>query len=198
MEETRAISDQIRHQFNQASMEKAQQKIDAYDYFSNLKKLILYGSKLSTYAEYEKDLTFAKDNELFKGLPEKDPDGNPESKLRFVTEKYKKMMQNVKDEIETYEDLILISLDACELLSSNDLSGFVTSKPTRQRIQNYFEASQDYQDYREKKNRLAKTWPMLESRINTQISIWEIKGSAPHDPIIDINITKAIQNDDAV
>lgn len=197
MDETRAMSDQIRHQFDQVSMESAQQKIDAYDYFSNLKKLMLYGSKLSTYAEYEKDLTFAKDNELFKGLPE-DPDDNPESKTRFVTEKYKKMMQNVKDEIETYKDLILISLDACELLSSNDLTGFVTSKPTRQRIQSYFENSPDYQDYLEKKERLDKTWPMLESRINYQISIWEIKGSAPHDPIIDINITKAIQNDDAV
>jgi hypothetical protein len=197
MDETQAMSKEIKNKFNQKSMETAQQKIDYYDYFSSLKKLLLYSGKLSTYAEYDQDLKFAKDNELFKGLPE-DQEEKAEFTQRFVNEKYKKMQENVKDEIQTYEDLILISLDSCELLSANDLSGFVASRGPRQRIQLYLENSKDYQLYLGKKERLAKTWPMLESRIKQQISLWHEKGLDPEDPIIDRKITEAISNEGSV
>jgi hypothetical protein len=53
MDETQAMSKEIKDKFNQKSMENAQQKIDYYDYFSNLKKMVLYGGKLATYDEYE-------------------------------------------------------------------------------------------------------------------------------------------------
>lgn len=201
MDETEVMSREIKDKFNQRSIETAQQKIDYYDYFSNLKKLVLYGGKLATYAEYDQDLKFAKDNELFKGLPE-DQNEKMEEKAtftsRFVNAKYKKMQINVKDEIQTYEDLILMSLDSCELLSSNDLSGFVSSQNARQRIQLYFENSKDYKLYLEKKYRLAKAWPMLESRIKQQMSLWSEKGMNPEDPIIDPEITKAISNEGSV
>jgi len=194
IQETQEMSEQIKDQFDQDSMERAQQKIDAYDYFSNLKKMILYGSKLSTYSEYETDLNFAKDNELFRGLPEKEED-SPEFTKRFVNEKYDKMMVNVRDEIETYQDLIYISLDSCELLSSNDLSGFVESTVFRRRMQAYFDSSRDFQLYQEKQDRLAKKWPEIESRINRQIMLWKESGNAPDDPIIDPMITKALSNE---
>ena len=197
MDETQSMSKEIKNKFNQKSMENAQQKIDYYDYFSNLKKLVLYGGKLATYAEYDQDLQFAKDNELFKGLPE-DQEEKAEFTTRFLNEKYQKMQQNVKDEIETYEDLILISLDSCELLSSNDLSGFVSSRIPRQVIQLYFENNREYSLYLGKKERLAKTWPMLESRINKQFLLWREKGMDPEDPIIDPKITEAISNEGSV
>jgi len=197
MDETQAMSKEIKDKFNQKSIETAQQKIDYYDYFSSLKKLLLYGGKLSTYAEYDQDLNFAKDNELFRGLPEERQE-KAEFIQRFVNEKYKKMQENVKDEIQTYEDLILINLDSCELLSANDLSGFVATSGPRERIQLYFENSKDYQLYLEKKDRLAKTWPMLESRIKQQISLWNEKGLDPEDPIIDRKITEAISNENSV
>ena len=201
MNETEAMSKEIKDKFNQRSIETAQQKIDYYDYFSNLKKLVLYGTKLATYAEYDRDLKFAKDNELFKGLPEEKSEKKEEKARftsRFVNAKYKKMQVNVKDEIQTYEDLILMSLDSCELLSSNDLSGFVSSTSSKDRIQFYFENSKDYKIYLDKKARLAKTWPMLESRIRLQISLWSEKGMNPEDPIIDRKITKAISNEGSV
>lgn len=201
MDETQMMSREIKDKFNQRSIETAQQKIDYYDYFSNFKKLVLYGARLATYAEYDEDLKFAKDNELFKGLPE-DQDEKTEEKAeftsRFVNAKYKKMQTNVKDEIQTYEDLILMSLDSCELLASNDLSGFVSSQSARQRIQLYLENSRDYQFYIEKKEKLAKTWPMLESRIEHQTSLWSEKGMDPEDPIINPEITKAISNEGSV
>ncbi len=201
VDETEIMSKEIKNKFDQRSIETSQQKIDYYDYFSNLKKLILYGAKLATYAEYDQDLKFAKDNELFKGLP-KDKNEKTEEKAkstsRFVNAKYKKMQINVKDEIQTYEDLILMSLDSCELLSSNDLSGFVSSQSARLKIQLYLESSKDYQLYLEKKERLAKTWPMLESRIKQQASLWSKKGMNPEDPIINQEITKAISNEGSV
>ena len=201
MDETEVMSREIKDKFNQRSIETAQQKIDYYDYFSNLKKLVLYGAKLATYAEYDQDLEFAKDNELFKGLPENQNETMEEKAKftsRFINAKYKKMQFNVKDEIQTYEDLIMISLDSCELLSSNDLSGFVSSKNAKQRIQFYFENSKGYKLYREKEVRLAKTWPMLESRIKQQMSLWSEKGMNPEDHIIDPEITKAISNEGSV
>ena len=155
MDETDTMSKEIKDTFNQRSVEIAQQKIDFYDYFSNLKKLVLYGSKLATYAEYDQDLKFAKDNELFKGLPD-DQKEKAEFTTRFVNEKYNKMQHNVKDEIETYEDLIQISLDSCELLSSNDLSGFVASPGSRQRIQLYLKTAKILNAILKKETGLAK------------------------------------------
>ena len=201
MDETEVMSREIKDKFNQRTIETAQQKIDYYDYFSNFKKLVLYGARLATYAEYDQDLKFAKDNELFKGLPE-DHNEKMEEKAkfrsRFVNAKYKKMQINIKDEIQTYEDLILMSLDSCELLSSNDLSGFVASQSARQRIQLYLENSKDYKSYLEKKERLAKTWPMLESRIKHQTGLWSAKGMNPEDSIVNPDITKAISNEGSV
>ena len=199
-DETDAISKEIKDKFDQRSIESAQQKIDYYDYFSNLKKLIFYGTKLSTYAEYEQDLKFAKSNELFKGLPDNNGEKRYESaeekikfQTRFVKEKYEKMQLNIKDEIQTYEDLILMSLDACEMLADNDLSGFVTSEKPRQIIRAHLEISKDYKLYLQKRKKLATRWPTLESRIKQQIILWSARERSPDDPIIDPAITKAIR-----
>ncbi len=39
------------------------------EYYSNLKKMVLFATKLSIYSDYETDLQFARVNEVFKGLP---------------------------------------------------------------------------------------------------------------------------------
>lgn len=191
--ETRTMSGQIRDQFRQGDMEAAQQKIDFYDYMANLKKLLLYGSRLATYSDYENDLEFARDNERFKGLPEAETD-DAQQRSRFVDEKYKRMQVSVSDEIETYEDLIRMSLDSCEMLASNDLSGFAEQENARQRVRIYFETSRDFNEYMAKKEALAKRWPDLESRINRQIVMWSAAGPAPDDPVINPEITQAISN----
>jgi len=198
-DETRSMAGEIKVMFEQGSMETAQMKIDFYDYFSNFKKLMLYGVKLSAYAEYEKDLVFAKENELFKGLPEKSGI-KPESGATagFVNEKYRKMSQDIKEEIDTYVDLMQMSLDACENLASHALSGFVQEPAYGNRIRRYLENSREYDTYRQKHGRLAKTWPELEAGIQTQIRLWEEKGQGPENPLIDPRITEAVQDDDHV
>lgn len=197
--ETTQMSEKIQKTFDQSSMEKSQQKIHFYEYFSNLKKLVLYGSKLANYSAYEEDLTFAKENELFKGLPEEKPEDKPEKRTRYVKEKYSMMKTNIKDEIDTYTDLIQYSLDACEHLSLYSLTQESANDKNMKRIRYYMENSRDYQEYLAKKEKLAKAWPGLEAGIQRQFDLWQERGLAPEDPVVDPRITKEIVNNvDAV
>ena len=198
IEETDKMSAQIVTKFNQQSMEITQKKIYFYDYFSNLKKLVLYGAKLATYAEYEQDLKFAKQNELFKGLPEKEIKGDNANRSRFANEKYKMMRTNIKDEIDTYKDLIQSSLDSCEHLSLYDLTESSMPEKDKDRIQYYFETSETFKNYLEKRGGLEKTWPLIGAGIKRQVNMWQEKGLDPKDPIIDIKITEAISNEGSV
>lgn len=198
MADTEQMSELIVEKFDRASIESNQQKIHFYEYFSNLKKLVLYSSKLATYAQYEDDLRFARENELFKGLPDKAAEEKKEQRTRFVSEKYKMMKTNIKDEIDTYIDLIQISLDACEHLAAYDLTPDAMGQRNLERIRYYFETSDQFKAYLEKRDRLADTWPEIEAGISRQLRLWQEKGLAPDDPIIDLNITEAVSHEGAV
>ena len=193
--ETRELSREIRNTFDMASMESAQQKIDAYDYLSHFKKVLLYGSKLATYSRYEEDLAFALDNELFKGLPE-DEETEQKVKKDFLDEKYQRMNTDVKNEIDTYQDLILISLDACELLTANDFTGFSESRVFKAKMHGFMQSGRSYKAYREKEERFAAAWPELADRIRQQVMLWEAAPKVTGDALVDPNITKAIFGDD--
>jgi hypothetical protein len=197
-EDTEKLSQQIIRKFNQQSMEATQQKIYFYEYFSNLKKLVLYGAKLANYAQYKEDLKFARENELFKGLPKEKSDEKKGNRLRFLNEKYKMMQANIKDEIDTYQDLIKSSLDSCEHLALYDLSKSSLDGKNQERIQYYFEISKTYKHYLQKRDKLANTWPVLEIKIRKQIDMWQEKAAAPEDSIIDLKITEGIDNADTV
>jgi len=193
--DTRELSREIRTTFDMASMESAQQKIDAYDYLSHFKKVLLYGSKLATYSRYEEDLAFARDNELFKGLPE-DEETEKKVKKDFLDEKYQRMNTDVKNEIDTYQDLILISLDACELLTANDFTGFSGSHGFRAKMHGFMQSGRSYKAYKEKEGRFAVAWPELSDRIRQQMLLWEKAPKVAGDALVDPNITKAIFADD--
>ena len=193
--ETREMGKQLSATFNQGKISVSQQQIDFADYYANLKKLVLYAGKLSTYSEYGKDLRFARDNEVFKGLPtETGPPLKSQSSLNrkdFVNKKYREMKKNVEEEIETYVDLIKLSLDACETLTQNDLSGFTENRQHVDRIMN-FKQGREFQHYMEKTGRLAGTWPRLAARISTQLSLWGPKAASPDDPLISTKIVGAL------
>ncbi len=192
MADTEKMSRQIVEKFDRASIERNQQKIYFYEYFSNLKKMVLYSSKLATYAEYKDDLKFAKENELFRGLPEKAGEKNKEKRTRFITEKYKMMKSNIKDEIDTYVDLIQISLDACEHLSAYNMSPQTMGGRNMTRVRSYFETSAYFKAFIKKRDRLARAWPGIEAGIAKQISLWQKRGLGPEDPVIDQKITEAV------
>ena len=193
--ETKGMGKELSATFNQKGISSRQQKIDFADYYSNLKKLVLYSSKLATYSEYGKDLRFARDNEVFKGLPtETKAPGKNEPQLDrkdFVNRKYGEMKKNVEEEIETYVDLIKLSLDACETLTQNDLSGFAENKKHQSRVVS-FKRGKDFRDYLEKRGRLTETWPSLAARISNQLSLWDPRPASPDDPLINVKIAGAI------
>ncbi len=193
--ETREMGRQLSTTFNQGTLADYQQRIDFAEYLSGLKKSILYGIKLATYAEYERDLQFARDNEVFKGLPEQvDGEGATEilkSRKEYVGSKYVRMKKNVEEEIETYIDMMQISLDACETLSQNDLSGFSEREENRQRVVRFCE-SKEYLRYLEKSKDLARRWPELGGCIAAQLALWQPTAPAPGDPLIERSITGAL------
>ncbi|BBO92958.1 hypothetical protein [Desulfosarcina ovata] len=193
--ESREMGRELTRLFNHKDINVRQQDIDASEYVSNLKKMIIYASKLSTYSEYDQDLSFARDKEVFKGLPETREEtsageGQKERKV-FIGKKYKRMKQNAEDEIATYVDLMVLSLDTCEILSQNDFSGFLERESTRNRI-NGLMTGKNYQAYEAKKARFTQGWPDLAERLAVQLALWQSAPSSPNDPILDPEIVGAL------
>ena len=191
LEETRGVTREIQGIFNEGKMAGAQARIDFSDYFSNLKKIFLYGARLAVYADYEADLEFARENALFKGLPEV-PGREKRKNKTFISEKYDQMRANVQEEIATYEDLILLGLEACESQAESELSRFIQDQNFRKRVQRYLAGSKDYRNYLEKMEALSQGWPELVDRIRHQLSLWQERGNYPADPLIDLDITEAV------
>lgn len=193
--ETGEMGAKLRKVFSQQAIKTQQQKIDFAEYFSHLKKTVLYATKLANYSEYENDLRFAKDNEIFKGLPEEpgntrknDP---PVDRKEFVRNKYDRMKKNIREEIETYDDLILLSLDTCETLIENDLSGILDDSGNQEKIVAYIR-SESYRKYITKKKQFRQGWPALANRISAQLDMWGPKPPSMEDPILDPRIVGAI------
>ena len=191
-EETRDMGDKLKDMFDQKRILKKQQLIDFEEYYSNFKKAVFFSKKLSSYADYEKDLSFARDNEVFKGLPEESEtysaDRNQGDRKTYIQKKYSRMKKNVEDEVDTYVDLVRISLDAMETLFRNDLSGFVAETDFREKM-DVFLKSEAVSSYFEAEKRLKIKWPDISYRIDEQFALWMPEKTAPEAPIIDKKIT---------
>jgi len=193
--ETRAMGRELKKTFSQNNIHLNQQKIDFATYFTNLKKAVLYGNKLSTYSQYRKDLDFARDNELFKGLPatsrEQISGKEMLSRKEFVAEKYERTKGNVEDEIEIYIDLLTLSLDVCESMSANDLSGFIELPENRGQIMRW-QQSEEFLAFQQRRADLTQDWPDIEKRIVTQCTLWQDRPAAPDSPIISARLVNAL------
>lgn len=192
--ETSAMGKNLRTVFSQGSVNTQQQKIDFAEYLSSLKKSTLFATRLAVYSEYETDLRFARDNEVFKGLPENIPARNigpPLDRKDFVENKYGRLKKNIEEEIEIYNDLILLSLDTCETLTINDLSDILENEDHRDKV-NEFMQGEAYREYQTRRAGFSERWPQLETRISAQFAAWQAKPLSADDPIIDPNIVGAI------
>jgi len=193
--ETAEMGKNLTATFGQGAISQRQQRIDFAEYYSHFKKLTLYAGRLAGYSDYGRDLQFARDNEIFKGLPDKttgtDKSGHQLDRKDFVSKKYVAMKKNVEEEIDTYVDLLKLSLEACETLIQNDLNGFAENKVYQERIAD-FKRSREFREYLAKAPRFAGKWPDLAGRISRQLSRWDPKPASPDDPIIDTKIAGAI------
>jgi hypothetical protein len=193
--ETAEMGKKLTKAFDQSAISSRQQRIDFAEYYSHLKKLTIYAGRLAGYSEYGRDLQFARDNEIFKGLPEKTPGSDNKGvqldRKDFVNKKYTEMKKNVEEEIAAYEDLLTLSLEACETLIQNDLNGFADNKVYQDRIAE-FKKGRDFREYQARATRFAATWPELADRLSRQLSRWDPHPPSPDDPIIDTKIAGAL------
>lgn len=193
--ETAEMGKHLTAAFGQSAISVRQQRIDFAEYYSHLKKLTIYAGRLAGYNEYERDLQFARDNEIFKGLPDKAPatdKGRPQlDRKDFVNKKYVGMKKNVEEEIATYTDLLKLSLETCETLIQNDLNGFADNKVYQDRIAD-FKQGKDFREYQARVPRFAATWPDLAARISRQLARWDPHPPSPDDPIINTKIAGAL------
>lgn len=195
--ETREMGQKLTTAFNQQTIADYQQRINFAEYFSGLKKAVFYAGKLASYTEYEKDLQFARDKEVFKGLPEQDGTANgkevttTQDRKEYVAGKYERMTKNVEEEIETYIDMMQISLDACESLAVDDLDGMFDHEDNRKKILSFC-GGKEFRVYAAKKDDFSRRWAELSERIDSQVALWQPKVLSPTDPLIDRRITGAL------
>ncbi len=186
-QETTAMGKKLKKTFSQENISRNQQKIDFASYFANLKKAVRYAGKLATYSQYREDLAFARDNDLFKGLPEEPAaDDSPrahQEHREFVEQKYERTKRNVEEEIETYVDLLNLALDNCESMSANDLSGFLDQEGNRRKVKKWLN-SEEYQAYQRRAAELGRSWPEIGKRIASQCALWQGRPPRPDAPII--------------
>jgi hypothetical protein len=193
--ETQTMGQELKKTFSQNNIHRNQQKIDFATYFTNLKKAVLYGSKLSTYSQYQEDLNFGRDNEVFKGLPDEPRNQASDKELRarkeYVAQKYDRTKINVEEEIDIYIDLLTLSLDVCESMSVNDLSGFVDLEENREQIVKWLHSEQ-YENYQKTVVNLTQTWPAIEKRIGAQCTVWQGRPQSPDAPIISARLVGSL------
>jgi hypothetical protein len=194
--ETRQMGRSLQQTFNATDISQRQMQIDFSEYRSNFKKALHYATRLASYSEYEQDLEFARDKEIFQGLPETQDataeNNGQRDKQTFMRKKYDRMQQNVGEEVGTYVDLLHLSLDACEALIRNDLGGFVADDQIRESMRDFVQGDAA-REYAVRQNQLAGRWPQIAVRIEGQLRLWGDAVAGPNDPIINPQIVQALQ-----
>lgn len=185
--ETARMGESLRTMFSQGDVDSKLRDIDFAEYYANMQKLVFYGAKLANYCDYEAELTFARDKEIFKGLPKhkQEPGAKEEVKAakEFAGAKYEGMSANIKDEIATYTDLIHQALDACQSVAENDLTGIMEHAPYRRRIERMMQGRK-FSEFKEARPRLSSRWPKIAGAIDQQFAIWQPPTPDADSPII--------------
>ena len=192
--ETHEMGRQLKNYFNADDISQKQQQIDFSEYRSSLKKALLYGVSLATYSEYERDLEFARDKEVFKGLPdeiEQQGDDIFRQRADYMGKKYRRMKQNVEEEIATYSDLLLLALETCETLTRQDFTGIQDDERFIEEMRDVVNGA-DCIKFLARQPELAKRWPQLSQRIEAQLAVWQETAVKPDSPIIDPRIIEAL------
>lgn len=183
----------LRDIFNSNSISEKQQEVDFHQYLSALKKAVFYGTKLASYINYEEDMRFARDHELFQAIPQEStlsPNLKNE-KDTYLEHKYRRMNKNIQEEIETYIDEIKLNLDDCESLAGNGLNDFTANNNFRDKMAMYINSAA-VQKLNKQRSGIESRWPETATRIFTQLQIWMPKDDAGDIAIINPNLIQAL------
>ena len=200
--ETRQMSSDLKMKFTERGIVAKRQEILFSGYLSNIEKAVAYASKIAPYNQYEEDLKYARDHEVFKMLHEDDKsdvsnDAEALKELRdrkkYAGKKVDQMEKNVMEDIDIYSSMIKIALDDCEdvVFSDLDNKNFFTNENFGDRIQDFF-ASDVYVQYLERQKNFANRWPGMETRLQRQIELWGQVKVDGGQPILDPEIVRAL------
>jgi hypothetical protein len=200
--ETRQMSSDLKMKFTERGIVAKRQQILFSGYLSNLEKAVTYAAKIAPYSQYEEDLKYARDNEVFKVLAEEDVKRKTDSatearelkdRKKYAAKKIDQMEKNVEEDIDIYSAMIKVALDDCEDVFYSDLDSenFFTNENFINRINDFF-ASDAYVLYLERQKNFASRWPGLETRLRRQIELWGQAEVDAQQAIIDPAIVQAL------
>ncbi len=194
VKETAEMSGKLKSLFNSEEIEATEAELDFSRYFTNFKNLIRYVSKLAGYTDYEENIQFGRDREIYQILPE---EGElEEDKKSVIAEKYNRLEAIANEEILVYQDMIETSFDACEIYTDTLFWGDkIFKKPKfKETMENYFrdEMFQTYE--REKKPLLEESedYRQYANRIDRLVSLWKEPPPDPTSPIINPDVVERL------
>lgn len=190
--DTEKMTKKLKVMFDPKDIAQKQKAIDFSNFFSNFRNLILYASKLASYHDYQENIRFGREREIYKGLP---LEGEmKEGKKAAINKKYDRLEDISKEEIETYKDMMETSFDICEIYTQRIFFGdnFFKNKEFKGCMEEYF-AGKDFQDYRNKLDTfLKKASPEYVDSINRLVLLWVEPPPSPNDHIIDPGLVNAL------
>jgi len=190
--ETNEMAENLKSVFSSKEIEATEAELDFSRYITNFKNLIRYMSKLAGYADYEENIKFGRDREIYKVLPEED--NLEEDRKLVIDEKYDRLEMITKEEILTYQDTVESSFDACEIYTDTLFWGdkLFQNPKFKETMDDYFrdEMFQTYE--KEEKPILEKSHPEYVNRISRLVSLWKEPPPKPNSPIIDPDIVEKL------
>jgi len=190
--ETNEMTENLKSVFSSKEIKATEAELEFSSYITNFKNLIRYMSKLTGYADYEKNIKFGRDREIYQVLPE---EGKLEENRKLVIdEKYDRLETITKEEILTYQDTIESSFDACEIYTNTLFWGdkLFQNPKFKETMDDYFR-DEMFQTYKkEERPILEKSHPEYVNRIDRLVSLWKEPPLKPHSPIIDPDIVEKL------
>lgn len=190
--ETGEMTEKLKSVFNSEEIAKTEAELDFSRYFTNFKNLTRYVSKLAGYTDYEENIKFGRDKEIYQTLPK---EGElEEDKKSVIDEKYNRLEAIANEEILTYQDMIETSFDACEVYMDTLFWGDKLFKKSKfkESMEDYFRDEMFKTYEREKKPILKKSYPEYVNRIDRLVSLWKESPPKPTSPIIDPDIVEKL------
>ncbi len=185
--DTERIADNLKDAFNKKEIIRTENDLQFSRYYISFKNLILYANKLAGYTDYEENIKFGRDNELYRQLP---VEGKlPKDKKMLISEKYNRLEQITVEEIDTYKEMMEISFNACEFYTENDFNFFGNHR-YKEVMENFLQAERYQLFEQEKRALLEKDNGAYVKRIDRLIASWRQVPPTPDSPIIDPEIIR--------
>jgi len=183
-DDTRTMSERLKGMFRKNEIEKTEKKLEFSRYHSNFKNALIYLNKLAGYSEYEENISFGRDREIYNALPREGVIN--EDRKMVISEKYNRLETITGEEIDTYRDMIETSFDACEIYNDSLFWGdaFFEDRMFRESMEEVF-TGEDYRTYEQQNRRiLMKSFPEYVGRIDQLVTHWKKSPRRPASPII--------------